>query len=97
MSDGEKLETLEKFQVEWEDFRAKADEKELTEYYKAEDALHDNALDVIAKNVTSLNWEDDSAVITKGNVEFLHPDLISWLLVQIETHSYLTEGEITGF
>jgi len=85
------------FQQEWDSFKSKIDSKDLTAYYAEEDRLHDNALGVIASNVVSLNWDDNTATITKDNVECLHPDLIAWLLVQIESNSYLDEGEIMGF
>lgn len=97
LGDEETLKAMMDFQEEWDSFRCKVDSKDLKEYYAIEDILYDNAVDVIAKNVVSLNWEDDSAVITKENVECLHPDLISWLLVQIEANSYLNEGEVLGF
>lgn len=97
LSDDDYLEKMENFQDEWDDFRAKVESKDLTAYYAEEDRLHDNALDVIAKNVQSLNWEDNSVSIDRSVVENLHPDLLSWLLVQIEINSYLDEGEIVGF
>ena len=97
LSEEEHFQALSDFQDDWDWFKAKVDSKDLTEYYAEEDRLHDNALEVIAKNVVSLNWGDSNATISRENVECLHPDLISWLLVQIESNSYLTEGEITGF
>lgn len=88
---------ISEFRKKWADLVAKLETKDMTLVYDAQDNLRQNAVEVVAKNCVSINWEDRKVEIGIGENDFIHPDFFQWILAKIEENSYLTEGEVLGF
>jgi len=79
------------------DFLYKSECRNLAPIHDAEDALRENTVSVVCSNCKSITVKGESIKITPDTLDSIHPDLIWWIVFEIESHSYLTTGEIAGF
>ena len=70
--------------------------RDLSGVYDAESDLEDNAFDTVYKYVKKITAKDGTDETEIQNV-MIQPDFVMWLLSEIESISYLNEGEITAF
>jgi len=81
----------------WADFLNKQNKRDMGAFYDAEDALRENTVQIVCNNCKAITIGGEDVKITPDTLDKIHPDLIYWIVFEIESRSYLTAGEIAGF